>query len=141
MAKKKLATIEKLSLFTEEKPIVQSTASEKKKIAGFQSAADLLSRYQVKEQNKYISHEFQDYACHLAESLNDRKHLSLYIKLAKEQPRQLLARALSFVVDSKARSKAKLFMWKLQQLKKSSQTGSTEKASKTTDRKTKKNSV
>jgi len=55
----------------------------------------------------------------LALALDDKKHLSLYIKLAKTQNRALLEKALSFVTDAQnARNKAKLFMWKLQELKK-----------------------
>ena len=49
----------------------------------------------------------------LSEKLNDPKHKSLYIKMAKDYPREILANALSFVLDSKANSKARLFMWKV----------------------------
>ncbi len=82
----------------------------------FSSSQDLLSCYQVSEQNKHITHEFQSFGCYLAEILADKRHTSLYIKLAKTVPRGLLERALSFVIDSTAESKAKLFMWKLGQL-------------------------
>lgn len=68
--------------------------------------------------DKYISREFQTFGIHLAEELNDYKHKSLYIKLAKTEHRALLEKALSFVVDSSARNKGALFMWKLTQLKK-----------------------
>ena len=69
--------------------------------------------------NKYISREFQDYGYRLAEELGDLKHKALYIKLAKETPRQLLEEALNFVKDAdKVRSRAKLFMWKLKELRK-----------------------
>lgn len=67
--------------------------------------------------DKYISREFQSFGVHLAEELGDYKHKSLYIKLAKTTHRSLLEKALSFVVDSKARNKGALFMWKLKQLK------------------------
>lgn len=67
--------------------------------------------------DKYISREFQSYGMHLAESLNDMKHKSLYIKMAKTESRALLEKALSFVVDSKATKKGALFMWKMKQLK------------------------
>lgn len=88
--------------------------------ADFTSTKDLLSKYQITEQNKHIAHEFQSFGCHLAESLADKRHTSLYIKLAKTTSRGLLERALSFVIDSNADNKAKLFMWKLEQLKKDS---------------------
>lgn len=68
--------------------------------------------------DKYVSREFQTFGIHLAEELNDYKHKSLYIKLAKTEHRALLEKALSFTVDSSARNKGALFMWKLQELKK-----------------------
>ncbi len=69
--------------------------------------------------NKYVSREFQDFGCRLAEELGDLKHISLYIKLAKTVDRQILERARTFVLDAKnARSKGRLFMWKVKQLKK-----------------------
>ena len=67
--------------------------------------------------DKYISREFQSFGIHLAEELNDHKHKSLYIKLAKTTPRALLEKALSFACDSTATRKGALFMWKLKQLK------------------------
>jgi len=55
----------------------------------------------------------------LAEELGDLAHKSLYMKLAKETPRGLMETARSFVKDAQnARSKGRLYMWKLQQLKK-----------------------
>lgn len=73
-----------------------------------------------KSQKRYITREFQDYGYRLAESLNDLKHKSLYIKLAKEEERDLLQKAWDFVKDSRAKSRAKLFMWKLNRLRKES---------------------
>lgn len=67
---------------------------------------------------KYINHEFQDYGYRLAVKLNDLEHKSLYIKLAKKEKRPLLDQALSYTLDyPKARNKAKIFMWKLGDLK------------------------
>ena len=69
--------------------------------------------------DKYISREFQDYGYRLAEELGDLKHKALYIKLAKETPRKMLEEARNFVKDaSQVKSPAKLFMWKLNELKK-----------------------
>ncbi len=85
----------------------------------FSTVAELLNQHSIKESNKYISQEFQAFGCHMAAVLGDQAHTSLYIKLAKTYPRALLERALAFVSDAEnARSKAKLFMWKLDQLKK-----------------------
>jgi hypothetical protein len=69
--------------------------------------------------DKYISREFQSFGIYLAEELNDYKHKSLYIKLAKTTHRFILEKALSYVSDSNVENKGALFMWKLQQLKSS----------------------
>lgn len=85
----------------------------------FASVAELLGNHPIKENNKYISQEFQAFGCYMATILEDQAYTSLYIKLAKTYPRALLEQALAFVSDAEsARSKAKLFMWKLNQLKK-----------------------
>ena len=68
-------------------------------------------------QDKYISREFQAFGVHLSEELNDPKHKSLYIKMAKTEHRAILEKALSFVVDSNANNKGALFMWKVKQIK------------------------
>lgn len=67
--------------------------------------------------DKYISREFQSFGMHLAEELDDYKHRSLYIKLAKTVHRSILEKTLSFVSDSNAKNKGALFMWKLKQVK------------------------
>ena len=81
-----------------------------------QQINDILKKFDpVKD--KYISREFQSFGIHLAEELDDYKHKSLYIKLAKTYHRSVLEKALSFAVDSNARNKGALFMWKLKELK------------------------
>jgi len=88
---------------------------------GPQSIRDILSSFNW-EEDKYISREFQDYGYHLAKELQDLEHKALYIKLAKESPRALLEKARNFVKDAyQVKNPAKLFMWKLQQLKKEKQ--------------------
>lgn len=67
--------------------------------------------------DKHISREFQAFGMHLAEDLDDYKHRGLYIKLAKTHDRNLLEKAYSFVVDSNAKNRGALFMWKLKELK------------------------
>ncbi len=67
--------------------------------------------------DKFVSREFQTFGLHLAESLNDYKHRSLYIKLAKTVHRSILEQALSFSIDSNATNKGALFMWKLKELR------------------------
>lgn len=81
-----------------------------------QSIADILQKFNPLE-DKYISREFQAYGIYVSEELGDYKHKSLYIRLAKTIPRAILEEALNFVKASNARSKARLFMWKLKQLK------------------------
>lgn len=78
----------------------------------------VLKKYKVDNTDKYISREFQKYGYDLAQELGDAKGVSLYIKLAKETPRGLLESARSFVRDAyNVRSKSRLFMWKLTELK------------------------
>ncbi len=67
-------------------------------------------------EDKYISREFQSFGIYMAEELDDYKHRSLYIKLAKTVHRSILEKALSFCKDSNARNKGALFMWKLKEL-------------------------
>ena len=66
--------------------------------------------------DKYVSREYQSFGVHLAEKLGEESRKSLYIKLAKKIPRPVLEQALRFVVDSNARKKGALFMWKLKEL-------------------------
>jgi len=81
-----------------------------------QSIKQILKKFDPSK-DRYISREFQSYGINLAEELDDYKHRSLYIKLAKTVHRSILEKALSFVVDSNARNKGALFMWKLKELK------------------------
>lgn len=74
------------------------------------------------QKDKYISREFQSFGIYLTEQLDDYKHKGLYMKLAKDNHRSVLEKALSFAVDSGARNKGALFMWKLKQLKTTPQT-------------------
>lgn len=84
-----------------------------------QKIGDIVKKYKLKNTDKYISREFQKYGYGLARELGDLKNTSLYIKLAKETPRVFLEQARSFVKDAQnARSKPRLFMWKLTRLKK-----------------------
>jgi hypothetical protein len=72
------------------------------------------------QRKKYIKNEFQAYGLQLAEELDDWKNKSLYIRLAKNTPREILEKAFYFVKDQNrqtVKSKARLFMWKLKELK------------------------
>ena len=96
-----------------------STKSEEKRFKqqSFIPISDVLQRFQ-KDEDKYISREFQKYGYELAEELGDLEHKALYIKLAKEYPRGFLESARAFVKDAQnVTSKGRLFMWKLKQLR------------------------
>lgn len=83
-----------------------------------QKIGDIVKKYKLDDTDRFVSREFQKYAYDLAVELGDLPHKSLYMKLAKETPRILLERARSFVKDAtNAKSKGRLFMWKLKQLK------------------------
>lgn len=93
-------------------------ARKRERKKSFQSVKDVLKDFDWDEK-KYISREFQDYGYRLAEELNDLEHKALYIKLAKELPRAMLEEASNFIKDaSNVKNPAKLFMWKLTELRK-----------------------
>lgn len=91
-------------------------------MTNFSKLSDIVKKYNLGDDtNKYFSRDFQKYGYDLALELGDLEHKSLYIKLAKITPRVLLENARSFVKDAtNARSKGRLFMWKLKELKKAS---------------------
>lgn len=86
-----------------------------------QSIGKLIAKkFNPSDSDKYVSQEFQKYAFELAKELDDLVHKSLYMRLAKNTPRGLMESARSFVKDAtNAKSKGRLFMWKLSELKKS----------------------
>lgn len=82
------------------------------------SLSDILDRKSLNGdyRNKY---EFQAFGNKLAEELNDPKHRTLYIKLAKTEDRKILEQARDFVINQEhVTFKGKLFMWKLKELRK-----------------------
>lgn len=81
------------------------------------SLSDLIKQRVATPINKYVSREYQDYGYRLAMELNDEAHKALYIKMAKTIDRQILEIARTFVLDANATSAARLFMWKVKQLK------------------------
>lgn len=97
----------------------KTKSASKGKTYGLKSAKDLLKKFDILDDAKYVTREFQDYGYRLALQLDDLGHKSLYIKLAKEEKRPLLEAALRFAIDyPSARRKAKIFMWKLRELRK-----------------------
>ncbi|MBU0650137.1 hypothetical protein KJ605_01415 [Patescibacteria group bacterium] len=82
------------------------------------SVSDILKQkgLTADHRNKY---EYQAYGNMLADKLQDSKHRTLYIKLAKEEDRQLLEAAFSFALDTEKKTGlGRLFMWKLKELRK-----------------------
>jgi hypothetical protein len=78
-----------------------------------------IAEVKFKDRPRNLSTEFQVYGVFLAESLGDTKHYSLYIKLAKEVERHILEEALTYTKGYyTARNKARVFMWRLKELKK-----------------------
>lgn len=78
----------------------------------------VLKKFDPSDTDKYVSQEFQKYAYELAKELDDLLHKSLYMRLAKNTPRGLMESARSFVKDAtNAKSKGRLYMWKLKQLR------------------------
>lgn len=85
---------------------------------GFSNIVDILDKYQIDEtKQKRISREFQDYAYRLAVELDDTAHTPIYMRIAKTTSREMIEQAKSYVLDANVRSKAKVFMWKLKQLR------------------------
>lgn len=82
------------------------------------SLGNILAAMREKSTGKYLAHEWQLYGYRLAVFLDDEKRISMYMKLAKEENRQMLQNAWDFVKESNARSKPRLFLWKLTQLRK-----------------------
>lgn len=68
-------------------------------------------------QDRFVSREFQKYAYDLAMELKDHDHMAIYMRMAKTVPRHILERARSFVKDANAKNPARLYMWKVKQLR------------------------
>ena len=75
-----------------------------------------LKKSQTSEEQSYTQ-EFQVFGDRLTRELGDEKRRGLYMKLAKNEQRSLLEKALYSIRDVKARNKAALFMWKLGQMR------------------------
>lgn len=82
-----------------------------------QKLSSLIGEKYNKNRPKNLSQEFQIYGVYLCESLGDDNY-PLYMRLAKRTDRALLEEALSFVKGyAAAKSKPKVFLWKLKLLK------------------------
>lgn len=94
---------------------MSSSITNRQQKSSLQKIGDILVKFNPLE-DKYISREFQHFGYYLSEELNDLKHRSIYMKLAKTMPRALLEKALSYVKDADVKRKGALFMWKLKQM-------------------------
>lgn len=82
----------------------------------FSSIKGVLEKFDPQE-DRFISREFQKYAYDLAMELGDQEHMVIYMRFAKIVPRHILERARSFVKDANAKNPARLYMWKVKQLR------------------------
>lgn len=81
------------------------------------SIQDILKKKSIKGDHRN-KHEFQAFGNRLADEFGEPDKRSLYIKLAKNEDRNLLEVAREFVMRSEnATTRGKLFMWKLSELK------------------------
>ena len=94
---------------------------EKKKFSSIKTILlknDFVER--ITKRNKYITTEHQDYGIRLSSRLKDEIHKALYMKLAKELPRNILEDAVQFALDypenRNYNSKGRIFMWKLKDI-------------------------
>ncbi len=85
--------------------------------SGMQSIFDIIKKKAIADAGGYITQEFQDYGYRLAVELDDIAHKALYIRMAKTIDRKILESARTFVIDANARSKGRLFMWKVKEFK------------------------
>lgn len=76
-----------------------------------------ISRFTAQEKNRFVSNDDQLFALQLSQQLADPQHKEVYLHLAKYTQRALLEEASRFVTDANADNKAKLFMWKVKQLR------------------------
>lgn len=83
-----------------------------------QSLSQILARIEEKDSGKYLKYEWQFYGYRLAKGLDDMDRISMYMKLAKIEKRTVLQEAWDFVKESNAKSKPRLFLWKMSRLKK-----------------------
>lgn len=91
------------------------------KFMALSSSKDILSTYNFlspQEKKKHAHFEFQAFAYRLAHDLNDLVNLRIYLRLAKNMERSLMERAYSYAIDSNTDNKAKVFLWKLKEIRK-----------------------
>jgi len=75
----------------------------------------------INSRRKHVQYSFQEIGLLLAKKLNDPRHKSLYMKLAKNEEKELLMDAMHYVTATHEQqgNVGALFMWKLKELKES----------------------
>ena len=75
------------------------------------------AKYISGKKKGYVTQEYQSYGAWLANALEDKERMSMYIKWAKDKPRAILESAYRFTADyPNAKDKSRLFMWKVKDL-------------------------
>ncbi len=67
---------------------------------------------------RHAAHEFQAFAYKIAADFNDVENLRIYLSVLKNVDRLIVEKAYSYTIDSKSDNKAKVFFWKIKQLRK-----------------------
>lgn len=87
-----------------------------------QSAKQLLnakfSGEESQKSKRHAAHEFQAFAYKIAADFKDLENLRIYLSVLKNCERIIVEKAYSFTIDSKSENKAKIFFWKIKQLRK-----------------------
>ncbi|PIS21719.1 hypothetical protein COY33_02665 [candidate division WWE3 bacterium CG_4_10_14_0_2_um_filter_42_7] len=86
-------------------------------MANPQSIEELL-RDRDPRKGSYAKYEWQAFGYELMRKLDDPKHRGIYMRLSKNEDRSLLMKALETAIDGNPRSRARVFMWKLKELRK-----------------------
>ena len=102
----------------------QKDKEEKDQEELFDTSEYTSAKYIHGKKKGYVTKEYQSYGAWLANVLDDKKRMSMYIKWAKDKPRAILESAYRFTADyPNAKDKSRLFMWKVKEL----ESGSKEK--------------
>lgn len=87
-----------------------------------QSAKQLLnakfSGEESQKSKRHAAHEFQAFAYKIAADFKDIENLRIYLSVLKNCERIIVEKAYSFTIDSRSENKAKIFFWKIKQLRK-----------------------
>jgi len=95
----------------------QKSKGEKDQEELFDTSEYTSAKYISGKKKGYVTKEYQSYGAWLANTLDDKERMSMYIKWAKEKKRSLLESAYRFTADyPEAKDKSRLFMWKVKEL-------------------------